>query len=354
LNFKQYQICIENYTTAKVQKTSIDIPRKKKPTIANVFKCKVCRCEISQAPPRIHDCKIKNLWDYKNSRYLTQSQLDNVMEEFKIERQIEKIDDKKIKVIDRYLLNTLFTDSKTILTAENTISTDLTTIKRIINGTFEKSTTVTFGDLKVETIFSNEEVIHLAFGVREVELSKISRKYFKGIKLTSEEWVLLHNSMMSAARELGKDNLLKLLDLNKIDFRSTSGLIVFDMLKKLSQNMEKPSFRINFHGHSFLCQYGNENNQIQSNLFQVSKLTDPIGTNFIFRIDKKGKIHFKSKLEIKPTFQLIQAFCNNTKQLIIGYGMEEGRCSICNNLLTDNQSKLKGIGPICERNIFGA
>jgi hypothetical protein len=354
LNLKQYKICIENFKPNYVQRTNYVSIKKKRSVVNNVSKCKVCHCDLNHNPPRIHDCRIKNLWDYKNSRYLSKDQLEILMVEFNIQRETQKIEAQKIKEIDRYVLNNIFYDSKTILTNENKLNTDIKTINRIIEGSVKEVKNLSFDHLNVESFFTNEEVVHLAFGVKEAVLSRIARKYFKGIKLTSEEWVLLHNSMMRAARDLGKDQLLSLLELNSIDFRSTSSLIVFDMLKKLSFHDEKqPSFRINFNGHSYVCQYVTENNRINKDVFQVSKLSGSNTTNYIFRIDRKGKIRLKSDLEIRATFQLIQAFCNDSKQLIIGYGMKEGRCSICNNLLTDNISKLKGIGPICERNIFG-
>ncbi|WP_353734733.1 DUF6011 domain-containing protein [Algoriella sp.] len=40
---------------------------------------------------------------------------------------------------------------------------------------------------------------------------------------------------------------------------------------------------------------------------------------------------------------------NKLNEAIIAYGIESGKCSVCGIILTDELSKLDGIGPVCKQ-----
>ena len=261
------------------------------------------------------------------------------------------IEKKDIKKIDKLLKSGAPFDSKQTVVNENRLSTELDLVIDLYTGKLNKEREVFFGEMETTTIFTNEEIIHLAFGVKEDRISRLARKYLNGIRLENSEWVLLHNTMMNGVKEYGKDYILSLLDLKYVDFTTTKHIVLFNMLRKLSSEVENPAIRLEYNGMTYLCDFVKDNDRLDRNTIQISQYKQSKAAKQVFSINSNGLVVAQPLDGLFPTFQLIQAFCVNTRELIIGYGMKEGRCSICNKPLTDSESKRKGIGPVCERNI---
>ncbi len=318
-----------------------------------LLKCPICKCSLFGAAPYIHDCKIKNLLHYKKSRFLDESVFKFVVEYFDFKSVDEILEKNVVKKIDKLLISGPIVSSSQSLENDNRINVDLDVVIDLYTGNLKDKQAVFFGSLEVDSIFTNDEVIHLAFGVKQEKVSRLARKYLNGKRLENSDWVFLHKTMMNGVDLYGKDYILQLLDLSNINISTSRHIVIFNMLQKLSNEVIHPAIRLEYHGMTYICEFVKQNEKIDNSEIIIKQNQSSSISSEIFRIKKNGSINAKPINGIFPTFQLIQAFCESTRKLIIGYGLKEGRCSICNKPLTDNQSKRKGIGPICERNILG-
>ncbi len=79
----------------------------------------------------------------------------------------------------------------------------------------------------------------------------------------------------------------------------------------------------------------------------------------IFTVTRNGGIlpkenikSYMKNLNITPVLQFFYYISKsnvNFNQAVLSYGIESGKCSICGRVLKDETSKLKGIGPKCEK-----
>jgi hypothetical protein len=209
-----------------------------------------------------------------------------------------------------------------------------------------KKRKIEFGENRLKTIFSDEEVIHLAAGVRQHDVNVLARNYKKGFILSTEQWYFLHSVMMNGVEKFGYEYIQELLNLGKVPFRVDSKIHIFKLMDKLkAANLEK-IIRLRVGNTVLTCEYESKiGRDFILKIYQLHRN----GTKSLSMSVKRNGYCKLYNFDIIPIFEIVQSITSGLRECIYGYGLMEGKCSICNKPLTDPKSIKKGIGPVCDR-----
>lgn len=170
-----------------------------------------------------------------------------------------------------------------------------------------------------------------------------------------------HSIAMKLLKDKGKNIINFILSIPPLPFKCDNFKILFSSLDKRRNQNENPVVRLKIKNHenateeieySFLME---ENTKYINQIRVRNKTTN----TELFDVNRDGIVIPKGNIRenginknITPILQLFYRITENEtglKKAIISYGIETGQCSICGRTLTDNSSKMKGIGPICEQ-----
>jgi Family of unknown function (DUF6011) len=151
------------------------------------------------------------------------------------------------------------------------------------------------------------------------------------------------------------------LSIPPLPFKCSNFKILFSSLDKRRSQNENPVVRLKIKNHenateeieySFLME---ENTKYINQIRVRNKTTN----TELFDVNREGIVIPKENTRengvnknITPILQLFYRITENEnglKEAIFSYGIETGQCSICGRTLTDTVSKMKGIGPVCEK-----
>lgn len=306
--------------------------------------CKICGFIRKATQGYIHPCKILTFYDYKRSRSITSnSNFSFVRSSLNL-----RMDEALVQKFDREIESAI--EANQSLESQRTQFIVYSRIKNLFNPKFPKrrNKLLRYDDQTIKTIFTNEEIIHLASGVKQKEVNGLARKYLSGVKLDLGEWFFLHNVIMNGVNEHGLNFVQELLKLEKMPFRVDHTIRVFKILDKIRNKGLNPILRLKVGSVIFSCEYVPEKSSKPAREFLIYKTSPNHGKKLAMTIDREGICRY-GNYDLIPIFQIVESISHNLKESVCGYGLAEGKCSICNKPLTDPDSIRRGIGPVCDQ-----
>lgn len=210
----------------------------------------------------------------------------------------------------------------------------------------------------LESEFTDFQAFHICRGIKDKQ--HLYDK-FDSNKHDDKDVFEAHSIAMTLLKQKGKSLINFILSLPPLPFKCNNFKILFSVLDKRRSENENPVIRLKIKNHDNVSEeieYGflMEENTKYINQIRVRNKT----TNTeLFDVNRDGIVMPKDNSKTKevdknitPILQLFYRITENEsglKEAIFSYGIETGRCSICGRTLTDNVSKMKGIGPVCEQ-----
>jgi hypothetical protein len=219
-----------------------------------------------------------------------------------------------------------------------------------------KSQIINIGEEQFETYFNDFEAYSVCLGLINRRAKTIARDYFEGA--LTNTLLEAHQLAMEAVSKYGFALIKHLIKLPELPFRAPNVNRVFHEFDKQSQGGHIPSFRIaftNIDGKkeklliTFYKLESEDETSFNSNIIRVYNKSN---NQTQFCVSRNGLIlpNPKSKA-ILPAIEVFTSFSQDPMKMILHYGIETGECSVCGRPLTDSQSILIGIGPICHEKV---
>lgn len=218
-------------------------------------------------------------------------------------------------------------------------------------------TTLVFNQDTLESKFNDFQAFHICRGLRNQQF--LYEKYLSN-RFNLEDRFRAHKLANDTLKKFGKSYIDFILSLPTLPFKTDRFKVLFNKMDKMKENIALPTLRFsikNVHGFDenieleFLVQDGN----IYKNQLRVKNTTT---NQTVLNISRNGKVKLEDNVKtdeknrnITPVIQLFYQIAkdeNELNQAIISYGIESGKCSICGKTLTNELSKLEGIGPVCK------
>lgn len=267
-----------------------------------------------------------------------------------------KLKDSKIEKLKKAY--TISEKTKKEFNEENPFEKDiLETLKEdYANGIILKK--ISFENDFLESEFTDFQAFQICRGIKNKE--HLYNK-FDSNKHDDKDVFEAHYIAMKLLKDKGKNIINFILSIPPLPFKCNNFKILFSSLDKRRNQNENPVVRLKIKNHenateeieySFLME---ENTKYINQIRVRNKTTN----TELFDVNRDGIVIPKENTRenginknITPILQLFYRITENEnglKEAIISYGIETGQCSICGRTLTDNSSKVKGIGPICEQ-----
>ena len=217
---------------------------------------------------------------------------------------------------------------------------------------------ISFDNHYLESEFSDFQAFQICRGIKDKP--HIFNK-FDSNKHDDEDIFEAHSIAMTLLKQKGKNIINFILSIPPLPFKCNNFKILFSSLDKRRDQNENPVVRLKIKNHenateeieySFLME---ENTKYINQIRVRNKTTN----TELFDVNREGIVIAKENTRVNgvnknitPILQLFYRITENEnglKAAIFSYGIETGQCSICGRTLTDTVSKMKGIGPVCEK-----
>lgn len=217
---------------------------------------------------------------------------------------------------------------------------------------------ISFENVYLESEFSDFQAFQICRGIKNKQ--HLYNK-FDWNKHDKEDVFEAHSIAMTLLKQKGKGLINFILSIPPLPFKCSNFKILFSTLDKRRSQNENPVVRLKIKNHenateeieySFLME---ENTKYINQIRVRNKTTN----TELFDVNREGIVIPKENTRenginknITPILQLFYRITENEnglKEAIFSYGIETGQCSICGRTLTDTVSKMKGIGPVCEK-----
>ena len=221
-------------------------------------------------------------------------------------------------------------------------------------------TTIIFNNETIESKFNDFQAFHICKGLKNKQF--LYELYMKG-NYNLENRYQAHLLANKTLEKYGKSKIDFILSLPTLPFKADRFKVLFAKLDKMKGSINMPTLRFKIKNVEnieedieveFFVQDGNA----YKNQLRVKNMTT---NQTMFDISRSGKVQLNDNLNgnhknrnITPVIQLFYQISENEDKLneaIILYGIESGKCSVCGRNLTDESSKLEGIGPFCKQYI---
>lgn len=201
-----------------------------------------------------------------------------------------------------------------------------------------------------DTPFSDFEAIIIVGGLSNSRLKKLHYSYFKG-NTDEEQLAEVHYAAYKAWEKYGFNILNFCLSLPKLPFGTKDPIAIFTILDKRKNLQENPVIRLSLkhadeHTEVLVSFYQKEANQ--HNVIGIKSRDGQL----LMRVSRNGRALPEAiNFSFKPVLELFLQFSDDPHGMIVNYGLETGKCSICGRKLEDKKSILNGIGPVCAASI---
>lgn len=214
-----------------------------------------------------------------------------------------------------------------------------------------------------ESHFTDFQAFHICKGLKNQR--PLYNKYVNK-NYNSDDIFRAHELANTLLKNHGKKMIDFLLSLPTLPFKSQNFKILFSTLDKIKEKgiNKNPIIRL---------KVKNENNdfdEVEFSFYSIDR-TDYINQIAIKNITKKNSVCMISRdgrilpsentsetgknKNITPILKLFYQITKDKETLdneIVSFGLETGKCSICGRKLEDENSIIKGIGPICESYLY--
>lgn len=215
----------------------------------------------------------------------------------------------------------------------------------------------------LESHFTDFQAFHICKGLKNQR--PLYNKYVNK-NYNSDDIFRAHELANTLLKNHGKKMIDFLLSLPTLPFKSQNFKILFSTLDKIKEKgiNKNPIIRL---------KVKNENNdfdEVEFSFYSIDR-TDYINQIAIKNITKKNSVCMISRdgrilpsentsetgknKNITPILKLFYQITKDKETLdneIVSFGLETGKCSICGRKLEDENSIIKGIGPICESYLY--
>lgn len=208
----------------------------------------------------------------------------------------------------------------------------------------------------IESQFTDFQAYHICKGIKNK--THLFDRYSNNTNNKQDDFDA-HDVAMRTLQKNGKPIIDFILSLPSTPFKCENFKLLFSSLDRQLNN-ENPIVRLklkNIKGKTEEIEYCFivENGTKYKNQVRIRNKTT--NTN-LFEVSRDGFVICEENIGIQgvnrnitPIIQLFYRVTENEEKLkneILTYGIESGKCSICGRELTNQISKIKGIGPVCE------
>lgn len=237
-------------------------------------------------------------------------------------------------------------------TSNDTNSSDNNSILSNLEFSNRKKTKIEYENNIIESPFTNQEAFNICKGIRDKH--PLFNKYSNN-KVSPKDIYNAHLTALKVLQKYGESMINFTLSLPELQSKADNVKLLFSTLDKRKNHKENPIIRLKY----------KNNDQIEDIELSFTITNDKRETDKISLFNKSKNIEIaelsregiltpkvnKDLIPILNYFYTITENDDNLKDAIISYGLKTKKCSICGRLLTNYNSKKKGIGPICEKYI---
>lgn len=226
--------------------------------------------------------------------------------------------------------------------------------------TSEILTSVKSNGQRIDSKFTDFQAFCICKGLKDQ--NSLYNKFLKK-NHTQDDTFKAHQIAMKTLEKYGREVIGFLLSLPELPFKCENFKTIFSVLDKAkSEGTQAPSITLNFKNSkdntqeeiSFSFLIENRNSYVN-----VMKVYNKTTKQNVMTISRNGLVVPQENTRIKGKNNnitpIIEFFYHITetedgfKKAVFSYGIETGKCSICGRELTSKISKIKGIGPVCEK-----
>lgn len=247
-------------------------------------------------------------------------------------------------------------------TTPNNNENEITNILKgnLANGKVSKSIITDNGSIHSQ--FTDFQAFHICRGIKGQE--PLYNKYIKN-KHNDTDIFKAHNIAMKTLEKYGREMIGFLFSLPKLPFNCPQFSTLFSSLDKaMLDGNQNPviKFRIkNVKGQYEDIEYSFYHNNNNKYINQIRVRNKTAGFDLL-HVSREGKVLVEENVRqqlpsrnIMPVLEFFYTITQSNEEFqkaVISYGQETGNCSLCGRELTDKISKMKGIGPVCEKYIM--
>lgn len=215
------------------------------------------------------------------------------------------------------------------------------------------------GEQEIKSEFTDFQAFHICKGIRNQ--NALYNKFLNKNHTLSDTY-RAHKVSMETLKKYGREMVGFILSLPELPFKCDNFKKIFSVLDKAKiDGNQNPSVTLKFKNSK------NENKEISFSFFveqgksyaNVMTVCDKNNKQEIMKISRNGLVVPKENTRnngvnnnITPIIEFFYQMTETDegfKNAVFSYGIETGKCSLCGRELTNTISKLKGIGPVCEK-----
>ncbi len=339
----------------------------------NFTRCEKCGKSIDKKSNSNHNCKYR-YFNYRLLHGITENSNRNISIRRKFNVTDKSIITPSLNIeIEKYLAENPIRDvsihSKYLLAENQNLSTknlfevfqppnlsELLSSEELIFtlGKFKnKKHRIFFNDSFTDSFFTKNQIIHIANGVAEKNITDLVVKLQKKENISNSQWIFLIQSTENLLEKYGPDLILNILNMSPLPHAIGKVHNIFNVINTLSKTIQNPVIRLRNEGAVFILEPLVIKNDRFKNILKISRKDQQGKSITVGHIGSNGHFlkHSEYTSPIIPTLQLIIKWNSNMKESIAYFGLKTGECSLCGRKLTDKTSIKIGIGPICRQNM---
>lgn len=207
-----------------------------------------------------------------------------------------------------------------------------------------------------KSIFSDLEAFSLCGGLKSGVARALSKRFFNKAPISSQDLFDAHAFGMTALEQYGSDFVSMCLTLPPLPYNDFKITKAFQLLGKLKKGDPSVSFLLpNNAGYD-----GYEEHCIEFGLKEVSHSLDKETIYIKKRETGEVVAVLRSDGTITPAknhnfyrsqMLLFISFLDDPSEALLSFGVKTGNCAICGRELSTPESAIRGIGPICAKNL---
>jgi hypothetical protein len=202
---------------------------------------------------------------------------------------------------------------------------------------------VVFEDRSIQTVYTDTQALMFCAGVKDSHANTIYSKFISERVLNPLDFFMAHTFIMKSREQHGADFIDYCLELPSLPFGIKEVNAMFTYLGRISSTRNN------------IIRLACDKEQVFEVFLEVHERRVVIqnGGKRIGYIRRSGQVDFLDKIMRKrPVIRLFMDFASRPSRQIAYFGWITGKCSFCEQPLTDPASVRWGYGPVCAKNYF--
>ena len=211
-------------------------------------------------------------------------------------------------------------------------------------------------NLVIHTYFTDLEAFSICGGLKSSLAKHLSKKFFSKVPLDRFDYRDAHMYSMKALETYGSKMLSYCLSLPPLPHSNANILKAFKLLGNLKKGNPSLSFLLptgadttNYERYYMVfglkeIEFSSNREVIHLKKFKTGEVLATLNSDGTIT-PSNNQNFYKSQLE------LFMTFLNSPLEAIITFGAKTGTCAVCGKDLTTHESAIRGIGPVCAKNL---